>query len=798
MSKEKFNSKVFLILAFFFLSIVFIGIISAVDTCSVEARQDCVDSNIPGAKIVMGISSLTNAHGELVNQRNYGYVLCCNFGTGSTTCGANNKLLGLSSATNAHAEVPDLVSPVYNTYNVCYDSLQNCRSVNDGSNPAVGEIQLDSTLSADTNAHLGKAAYTTRIFCAVNKPAICTLKSASWSSTQVLNGTSVSMVVDGTPECGSGNRQVSFEVKRGNQACSSISGCIPPTNVTFAAGSTQVNGTWTAGPASDTNYSFVATVVGTTEQIASPANLRVLAQCPYDPAPVLCSGYTNENDCNNNICNSVVFDPNDTNPRCSWLDNSCNYVSDPPTSEVSIVLNPQNPVIDIGLVKTFTVNVYSNGNLISSGIEPTSCTSSNSTVANLTVGSVCSFKGISAGTATITATYETGGGTIVQNTTTLRVNSGSPVESDIKLLPADGRILVNATQNYSAILTLSNGTEVDVTSQTTFTSSNTTVATINGNVATGASEGITTINGTRTSGTVHEASPARLAVYKDSSSIPQLESIEINSSKGTIKIGKTFTFQVYAKYTDSNQNKFVTFDVGNTPNVSDCVSSNPSIASREGITGCKFKGNAVGTVTITAVYTEAGITKRGTATLNVVSEGNIPSHIEVIPTDRRISVGGIVSYTSWLYWSDPDASPVNVTSQTTFTSSNTTVATINGNVATGKSKGSTEIRGVYNNTYNGLALLHVGPIQPPLQSGICIWDQIVNGSCSNGDEFITVRTVPRAGSASSCVEKPSQRIVCPAQIPLPFFNLYNLIAAISIIAIIYSVIAIREKKSRKG
>ena len=793
MSNKNFNNNpkvFFLILSFFLLVIIYMNLSSAIDTCSVEARQDCVESNIPGAKIVMGMNSITNAHGELAGG-NYGQVLCCNFGVGDTACGVNNKLIGLSSATNAHAEVPDLVSPAYNIYNVCYDSLKSCRSVNDGSSPAQGETELESKLYSDTNAHLAKTGYATRVFCFVNKPIFCTLTSASWQSTETLNGTSTIMIVGGT-NCG--GETISFEVKRGSSSCGSgsLSDCIPPPNVPFGQ-----NGIWTAGPASDINYSFTATVVGTSTQIESPANLHVLASCPYEPPPVLCSGYTNANDCNSNICQSVVFDPEDINPRCEWLDNECKLVSDPP-QEVSIVLNPQNPAIDIGLVKSFTVDVYFDGVLTSTGREPTSCTSSNSAVANLTVGSVCSFKGISAGTATITATYDNGAGTTVQNTTTLRVNIGPPVESDIKLIPSDSRILVSATENYNAVLVWSNLTEVSVTSQVTFSSSNTTAATISGNVATGASEGITTISGTRASGTVHEASPAILTVYTDPPPYT-LTSIEIIPSGGNVQLGKTFSatggFGVYASYTDSSENNWVT--VGNTAGVSDCVSSDPSIASREGITGCKFKGNAVGTVTITAVYTETGITKQDTATLNVVTEGNVASHIIIVPAERRISVGSTVSYTSWLYWSDSEAQPTDVTSQTTFSSSRTAVATVSGNVATGKSRGSSEIRATYS-TYNGLALLHVGPIQPPIAPpGICIWEQIVEGSCADGDEFITVRTRPGPGSSPLCMEKPSRAVVCPAQIPLPFFNIYNVLVALALIGVIYWVIEARKIGKRK-
>ena len=98
--------------------------ISAVDTCTIElSAADCTATT--GGQVVAYTSSSSNAHGELKSQSPHAYsnVLCCNFGSGGTTCTADNKVLGLSSATNAHAERPENTGY---TSNVCYDSLKNC------------------------------------------------------------------------------------------------------------------------------------------------------------------------------------------------------------------------------------------------------------------------------------------------------------------------------------------------------------------------------------------------------------------------------------------------------------------------------------------------------------------------------------------------------------------------------------------------------------------------------------------------------------------------------------------------
>ena len=134
-----------------FLFIFLIGFISA-ESCSITTS--CNPDNT-----VMKLSSSTNAHGELWNETNYDYYLCCDFAR-THTCSGTNKVLGLSSSTNAHAEVPS-----QNNYatSVCYGNLE-CTSRENNCNPA--EITM-SSLSDETNAHIGNADnYDLKICCA--------------------------------------------------------------------------------------------------------------------------------------------------------------------------------------------------------------------------------------------------------------------------------------------------------------------------------------------------------------------------------------------------------------------------------------------------------------------------------------------------------------------------------------------------------------------------------------------------------------------------------------------------------
>lgn len=316
MNKNFFRSSVFLLFGFFL--IILTSFVSS-QTCYVDTAANC---NSNGHHEVMGLSSSSNAHGELAAQSNYNTVLCCDFGSGSVSCLGNNKIVGLSSSTNAHAERPE--SNVYGTTsNVCYDSLIDCFD-GTGTNPSVGEIEVIS-LSGTTNAHLGSVdSYNTNVICSISavEEGECDLTNAYWNPNgEIANGTSVNMVIEGANCQG---ETISLEVYRSGFACSTISGCTSPSNVVFGAGG-SVTGTWEANPPHVTNYSFVATVVGTSETEESPADLSVVevpVMCEEEDITV-CKDYDNEEDCNNNICSINLQDSVPENVDCSDPDKDC-------------------------------------------------------------------------------------------------------------------------------------------------------------------------------------------------------------------------------------------------------------------------------------------------------------------------------------------------------------------------------------------------------------------------------------------------------------------------------------------
>ncbi len=162
--------KLSVLVGVLFLMILFLGVASAADSCSIKLRTSCTGDSY----VVMGLSSDENAHGEFPDEETYSHVLCCNFGTGNTTCSppshihpeyddkvSANKIIGLSSITNAHTEVPNETN--YET-EVCYGSFPEYLVCINASSCGSDYSMEVLSLSDYTNAHIGGFA-DTKICC---------------------------------------------------------------------------------------------------------------------------------------------------------------------------------------------------------------------------------------------------------------------------------------------------------------------------------------------------------------------------------------------------------------------------------------------------------------------------------------------------------------------------------------------------------------------------------------------------------------------------------------------------------
>ncbi|MCX5918261.1 MAG: Ig-like domain-containing protein, partial [Deltaproteobacteria bacterium] len=165
-----------------------------------------------------------------------------------------------------------------------------------------------------------------------------------------------------------------------------------------------------------------------------------------------------------------------------------------------IVVTPANPSIPLGVREQFTATGYYNDGTSHDITTQVTWSSSNPSVA--TVDSTGLATAFSLGTATITATSATPSSysnTGSLGSTTLTVTTANL--SSLAVTPVNPSISVGAIQQFTATGTYSNGTSNDIATQVTWSSSDTSVATIDSNgQAIAVSIGTTTI--TATSGSI--------------------------------------------------------------------------------------------------------------------------------------------------------------------------------------------------------------------------------------------------------------------------------------------------------
>jgi len=160
----------------------------------------------------------------------------------------------------------------------------------------------------------------------------------------------------------------------------------------------------------------------------------------------------------------------------------------PPTTLVTITIDPANPVMAAGTTQKFTAKgIYSDG----STQDMTGLVTWSS--ASTSIASITSSKAtaIAIGSTTITATLGS-----VSGTTTLNVTSATL--QSIAVTPTNVSIAAGTTRQFTATGTLSNSTTQDLTGSARWSSSDTAVATIDATsgIATAVGAGSTTIAAT--------------------------------------------------------------------------------------------------------------------------------------------------------------------------------------------------------------------------------------------------------------------------------------------------------------
>ncbi len=322
----------------------------------------------------------------------------------------------------------------------------------------------------------------------------------------------------------------------------------------------------------------------------------------------------------------------------------------------SIAVTPANPSIAIGATQQFTATgTFSDGsqqNLTSS------VTWSSSSTSIATINTTGLASAVTGGATTIQAVSGS-----VSGSTTLSVTKSLV---SITITPASPSIAKGGTQQFAATGTYSDGSQQNLTSSVTWTSSSTSVATITGaGLATGVAAGSSTIqavSGAITGSTSLTVTP------------PTLTSIAVTPANPSIGIGATQQFTATGSYSDGSQQSLTNSVTWSSSNTAAATIGSTGLAS----------GVATGSTTIQAVSGSIN----GSTTLTVTKT---LASIAVTPTTPSIAKGGMQQFTATGTYSD--GSQQNLTSSVTWTSSSTSVATITGaGLATGLAAGSTTIQ----------------------------------------------------------------------------------------------------------
>ncbi len=331
-------------------------------------------------------------------------------------------------------------------------------------------------------------------------------------------------------------------------------------------------------------------------------------------------------------------------------------VSGSNTNLTSIAISPANPSIAINTTQQLTATGnYGDG----SSRDLTALVSwSSSTVANATVSAAGLVTGVAAGSATITATLGS-----VSNSTSVTISA--PTIASISISPNDLTLPIGISQQFIASAVYSDGSVQDLVSGVTWTSSSTTVGTIdNTGLAAILAAGSTTITAT-------------VGAFSDSTTITvvpaHLTSITIAPATISIAAGTEQQFTATGN-----------FDDGSTQVLTSLQWS--SSASSVLTVDANGLGLAVGPGTSTVTATSGIIAATASVT---VSNATLVS-LDIAPSNSFMPAGAAKQFTAVGHFSDN--STQDMTQSVVWSSSSPSIASItNAGAVTSFLTGSTTI-----------------------------------------------------------------------------------------------------------
>lgn len=313
-----------------------------------------------------------------------------------------------------------------------------------------------------------------------------------------------------------------------------------------------------------------------------------------------------------------------------------------PAAITTIQVSPSSLSIPLGKSQQMTATAtYTDG---TSGDVTGTVTWSVSPAGIVSVNAAGLLQSVAKGNFGVTATA----GTVAKS---LNGSVGNAIIQSLQVMPTSVSIPKGTTQTFSATAVYTDGTKQDVTSATSWQSTNTTVASIDGTgTATAGTQGSTQINASYQTFGVAAAltvSPATVT------------SIHVSPNIANLAKGTTLQLSASAVLTDGSSQ-----DVTNSVTWSSSASGVCTV-STNALASAVNTGSCTATATVGAISGGAALTVTP-ATL---------SSITITPPNPSVSSGGSVQLSATGIFSD--GSTQNMTGLLTYSSSNPLVATVN-------------------------------------------------------------------------------------------------------------------------
>lgn len=330
----------------------------------------------------------------------------------------------------------------------------------------------------------------------------------------------------------------------------------------------------------------------------------------------------------------------------------------------SIAVSPSNPTLPLAVSQQFTAQATFDDNSKQDITGVAKWQSSASNIVSITGSGLASARNV--GTSTITAAF---GG--VNGTSIVTVNAANLSSISIQL-PQNGSIAQGTTAQATATGTFNDGSTRDITHQATWTSSDTSIATVGVNNGTLSAKTPGTI-------TVKASLGSNNASAQMTVTNATISKVVISPSSVTIPTGGDTGFSATGVFSDSSQQDVTTSVVWSSGDTSIAT-----VVANTSTTPGFTVGKGAGTTNINATFSYAGTTVTGSGSVTVTT-ATLRS-LAITPATAEVAPGSGVQFVATGTFSDGSTEIINPLLM--WNSSDNTVATLNtSGFATGQKAG---------------------------------------------------------------------------------------------------------------